>query len=216
VALPAQALPVYPSQSPSIGTFANRPWSWPKTLGWVPNLATWLPGDILLFDSLPGLAGKAIQAYQAANAHASARQFANLTHCAVYLGGGLIADSRFRRLVGVRRLWPETMKRATCVLRFDPKEISPDEVRDFVEEIYELEDVPYGATPWAYKNWRNGTFRHNGAPTGLVCSALIELAATKAGIPLSLARKVTGPMLPASFMAHPWLLPVQAEWQISR
>jgi len=218
VALTSQALSIYPSADPtqSSASFADRPHSWPRQLGWVPNFAQWRPGDILVFDGVGGLIGNAIQTYQKAKAHNGAKPFANFTHCGVYLGEGLIADARFKRLIGVRRLWPETMKRALCVLRFDPQHITSDEVRDFLEEVYSLEDIPYGTAPAAIKSWLSGTFLSKAIPSGLVCSALIEYAASRAGIPLSLARKVSGPMLPASFMAHPWLLPVQAEWFLAR
>jgi hypothetical protein len=183
----------------------------------MPNFNAWTPGDILVFEALPNNPlTPVIEAYQKVNATTGARPYADCTHCAVYLGDGLIADARFRRLMGIRRLWPETLRRKLCVLRFDHSIVTSAEVQLFVEETLALEDVKYGASPIAFAKWRSGQFLNQSAPSGLVCSAVIEYAANRAGIPLAKARKVYGPMLPASLMAHPWLIPQQAEWLLAK
>ncbi len=155
--------------------------------------------------------GLLIENFQKQAAPAAAKAFSSCTHCAVYLGDGLIADSRFRRRIGIRRLYPETFKRRICVWRLDPAIGRPGVLRRFVDELLDLEDMPYGATLTAMLPWMANNFLGT-RPKGLVCSAYIEYAANRAGIAFSCATGVVGPMLPSSFMVHPFLQLVPAHW----
>lgn len=217
--LSSHALPVLPTTDPATATgtfvYADRPLGWPKSLKWVPNFQDWKAGDILVFEGLGDLPSTIIEHFQQATAPPGAAPCYDCTHAAVYIGEGLIADARFRRLIGVRRLWPETQRRKLGVFRLDDAKATSAEVRLFVEEVLALEDVPYGSSPKAFISWLNGTFLKQ-APRGLVCSALVEYAANNAGIALAMARRSYGPMLPASLATHPWLIPVPAEWRVAR
>lgn len=100
--LPQSALEVFPPGSSicAKGTFAfePRPVAWHARLGWVPNFKKWKPGDLLVMEKLPGggIFSSGIEAYQKARVHRGAQRYVDCTHCAVYIGDGLIADSPLR------------------------------------------------------------------------------------------------------------------------
>lgn len=220
--LPPGALDLYPQTQAAIGAnpTEQRPLSWPaKPNGWVPNLSDWRPGDLLVMERVSNGAGAgaittAIEAYQRKFAHPAARTFADCTHCAVYLGDGLIADARYGKVVTIRRLFPEVFRRKMCIVRWDYNVITKAQVRGFTRAVFDLEGVPYSNSPLAIFQWHQGSLNGSVPARNLVCSALIEYAAKQVKIALSKAPGVTYPMLPASFLAHPWLTQVPVDWRV--
>lgn len=200
------------------GAREARPLSWPfDPRGWVPNFNDWNEGDLLVMEQVPGDQTAAIvRTYQAQNAPYAARQYADCTHCAVYLGEGLIADSRFRKAVTIRRLFPELIRRRVAVLRWDSTFVHKDQVRGFLRAVFDLENVPYAQSPPSLFRWHSGRYLSSPATNGLVCSGLIEYAAYQVNMDLAKAPGQHCPMLPAAFLTHPWLRRINTDWRAAQ
>lgn len=192
----------------------NRPVPWPFSLGIVPNLSQWEVGDILVMHST----SPSNVVVQAQMNHPDPRvsAVAQWTHCAIYVGDGLILDARFLRTASVHRLSPDAEVRAIEVLRFDDAAVTADERRLFAEKALELEGVPYMYSPVGYALMQQGSYPNHGHPgLGLVCSSLVEKAALDAGIGIIHAPQVISPIVPGSLLLHPWLVRVHSEWRVA-
>jgi uncharacterized protein YycO len=217
--MPPTALPVCPSSFTGLFQRPARPVSWPVGLQFLPNLDDWREGDILVMEQVPNaIASYAVVGIQQAHPDKQIQAYAHCTHCAVYVGNGLIADARLGTVAGVRRLSNEAGRRRISVLRFDARSVTADEVRRFVEVIFEFEGVPYVRGPAGLIQWLRG---YNGSISGLprsvVCSSLVEWAAAEAGVNLrqTMRHMNMGPSLPAMFMTLPLLTHVPAQWHIA-
>lgn len=204
------------SSAPSLngsGSLEPRPAAWPTQSPVIPNLGGWAPGDVLVMKARkPGT--HVVKVAQNLHPCPKVKSNSDWVHCAIYLGNGLIADARPRKVVGVRRLSTEAGHREIEVLRFDPAVVPPKQLALFLDRCYELEGVPYSSLPGWIKLFLN-------VPTttsaqGVVCSSMIELVARNAGVFLAGPSSVVGPIAPASFLNHPWLTPVFTEWRLPR
>lgn len=216
--MPLPPLPAVLNQHQQSAAGEKRPLSWPATAPAIPNLSGWQPGDVLVMKALP--TSQPIVAFQKRHPDTKVHAFADWTHCAVYIGDGLMVDTRPSWGARIRRLYPETVQREIAVRRLKSAILSsPPLEREMLGEYSALlEDVPYmsyvnlGLSAYLKRNV--GMPLNSGKlPSALVCSSLVEYAADKAGVALRFEPSSVDPILPASLMSHPWLEDVPADWR---
>ena len=176
----------------------------------IPNLSAWLPGDILVMSTLSPTS--AVRVYQARQSDKQIKKYADWTHCAVYIGHGLMVDTMPKNGARVRRVFPETSRRTIAVRRPDPSQFTDEEALNIAEIATAMEDIPY--TSYLRLGLGNGftSTGANGLPKELYCSSLVFWAADQAGVPLTIAPNYAAESLPACLMFHPNLVDIDAAW----
>lgn len=211
-------LPHRPSSTSSVSNNPpreRRPVSWPPTVDgrFVPNFSAWQPGDFLLMEARPGRSNP-VQTYQKRHPDPMVRQWADWTHCAIYLGDGLMVDTVYQDRVRIRRVFTETDNRRIAVRRLSNTFCTGDERKLLAELAAMAEGVKYASLLQLVLGRLSAQSGTGNLPTVLVCSTLVDWAATRAGIGLS--QMVSGDLLPAHLMNHPWLQDVNpVHWCIS-
>jgi hypothetical protein len=214
-------LPHRPSSNhvfPAKASAEPRPLAWPRASKAIPNFSDWLPGDIVVMET--SSANNPVAVFQKRTKERDMVKFADWTHCAVYIGDGLIVDTRWKQGATIRRLFPETGHRRIVVRRFDPAIVPPAHCKIFADVVAEFEGVPY-AKYWhtlqhaQSHHLQNGgvTQGSNGVPTRMICSSLVTFAAHRSKIAIRPPPLSNSPILPASLMFHPWLTDVPVEWR---
>lgn len=148
---------------------------------------------------------------QSKHPNSDIRQNASWTHCAIYVGDGLIVDTMPKDGARIRRLFPET-DRLIAVRRIDPALSTADERLRVAEIATCTENVPY--TSYLKLGLGNGATKlaPSGWPQSLYCSSLVYWVADRAGVPLTLAPNFDPEMLPAGLMSNSYLKDVSASW----
>jgi len=208
-------LPKRPSSANQLASGSNAE---PRRLAWpsppvaevIPNFETWALGDILVMESRSSR--NWVQFYQSKHGSSDIRQSASWTHCAIYVGDGLIVDTMPKDGARIRRLFPET-DRAIAVRRIDPALTTADEGLRIAEIATSTERIPY--TSFLKLGLGNGatTLAPNGFPQSLYCSSLVYWVADRAGVPLTLAPNFDAEMLPAGLLFNSYLVDVPSFWR---
>jgi hypothetical protein len=196
----------------------RRPAVWRPLI--VPNLDAWQPGDIVLVNRR-GLSGAAIGPGQVllGPTGSAARRW---SHCAIYVGDGLVVDAVPRGGVGIRSLEGYCARRATALLRLeiDGAFLSREQGLKVAARARELagKRYAYGAlVGLAFKRLltvlRLPVPRSNDDPEvkRLFCSSLVVVAYNAINVPIEQDPNVA-PCLPANLPLHSNLWSQDLRW----
>ena len=183
-----------------------RPMAWPWPWN-VPNLADWQPGDVLVMRGSPN---SLVSLFQAAQNDPQLKVNSHWTHCAIYVGDGLMVEAVPWHGARVSRIFPSARARDIWVLRVRG---TPDQRKLAAEKALEVEGLPYSTFLIGHHVLNGGAGPGNN-PTSLVCSSLVTFALRQAKIALRPVGQHSQ-MLPASFVSHPWFTPVSTRWHLA-
>lgn len=157
-----------------------------------------------------GSPNSAVSLFQAAQNDPTLTPYRDWTHCAIYVGAGLMVEAVPWHGARVSRIFRAAKTRDIVVLRVRG---TPDQRKLAAEKALEVEGVPY-ATFLIGRHVLNGGAGPGQRPTSLVCSSLVTFALRQAKIALRPIGSHSQ-MLPASFMAHPWFTAVPTRWHLA-